>query len=108
MHPRNPFGNRIMAKVYVSPPGDASHCSFLERIHADSIAFYMMMVAEYQEDQIDTDERLMFDRYLGMDWSGGRTPTASLRGLPIYMVSRKRPPGAAQPPRWRGGLRESA
>lgn len=39
-----------------------------------------------------------FDRYIGIDYSGAQTPTASLRGLRVYMADRMAPPFEVQPP----------
>jgi hypothetical protein len=40
----------------------------------------------------------MFDRYLGIDYSGAETPTSSLKGLRIYMGDRSSLPGEVHPP----------
>lgn len=39
-----------------------------------------------------------FDRYIGIDYSGAKTPTSSLKGLRVYMVDRTSPPIEIQPP----------
>jgi hypothetical protein len=39
-----------------------------------------------------------FDRYVGIDYSGARTPTSSLKGLRVYMADRASPPLEVQPP----------
>jgi hypothetical protein len=39
-----------------------------------------------------------FKRYIGIDYSGAETPTASLKGLRIYMADRGTPPVEVQPP----------
>ena len=46
---------------------------------------------------INTD-RGTFDRYVGIDYSGAATPTASLKGLRVYMAGRATPPQEVQPP----------
>jgi len=38
-----------------------------------------------------------FDRYVGIDYSGAETPTASLPGLRVYMAARTSPPAEVQP-----------
>jgi diadenosine tetraphosphate (Ap4A) HIT family hydrolase len=40
----------------------------------------------------------MFDRYIGIDYSGAETPTASLKGLRVYMVDGPAPAREIQPP----------
>jgi len=53
-----------------------------------------------------------FDRYIGIDYSGAKTPTSSLKGLRVYMAGRESPPVEVQPPPsprkyWtRGGVAE--
>lgn len=39
-----------------------------------------------------------FDRYVGIDYSGAETPTASLKGLRVYTAERTSPPGEVHPP----------
>jgi hypothetical protein len=39
-----------------------------------------------------------FDRYIGIDYSGARTPMASLRGLRVYLTEHGIPPVERQPP----------
>jgi hypothetical protein len=39
-----------------------------------------------------------FDCYIGIDYSGARTPTSSLKGLRIYMADRASPPVEVLPP----------
>jgi hypothetical protein len=39
-----------------------------------------------------------FKRYVGIDYSGAETPTASLRGLRIYMAEGDTPPAEIPPP----------
>jgi len=39
-----------------------------------------------------------FDRYVGIDYSGAETPTASLKGLRVYTADRGSPPVELQPP----------
>lgn len=41
---------------------------------------------------------MIFDRYIGIDYSGAQTPTSSLKGLRVYMVDRASPPAEVQPP----------
>ena len=40
----------------------------------------------------------MFDRYIGIDYSGAEAPTSSLKGLRVYMADRCSPPSEVQPP----------
>jgi hypothetical protein len=44
-----------------------------------------------------------FDRYIGIDYSGAKTPISSLKGLRVYMADRISPPFEVQPP---AGLRK--
>jgi hypothetical protein len=39
-----------------------------------------------------------FKRYIGIDYSGAKTPTSSLKGLRVYMADRLLPPTEVQPP----------
>ena len=39
-----------------------------------------------------------FTRYIGIDYSGAETPTASLKGLRVYMTDRALPPVEVMPP----------
>jgi hypothetical protein len=39
-----------------------------------------------------------FTRYVGIDYSGAQTPTASLKGLRIYQAEASAPPVEVQPP----------
>jgi hypothetical protein len=39
-----------------------------------------------------------FTRYIGIDYSGAQTPTASLKGLRVYMADRALPPAEVPPP----------
>lgn len=39
-----------------------------------------------------------FVRYIGIDYSGARTPTTSLKGLRVYSAARATPPVEEQPP----------
>ena len=39
-----------------------------------------------------------FDRYIGIDYSGAKTPTSSLKGLRVYIADRSSPPVEVQPP----------
>jgi hypothetical protein len=39
-----------------------------------------------------------FARYIGIDYSGAQTPTASLKGLRVYMADRSSPPVEVMPP----------
>jgi hypothetical protein len=39
-----------------------------------------------------------FARYIGIDYSGAQTPTASLKGLRIYMAEGSLPPVEVLPP----------
>ncbi len=47
---------------------------------------------------MSTGSNRAFDRYVGIDYSGAKTPTSSLRGLRIYMADRAAPPREVQPP----------
>ena len=40
----------------------------------------------------------MFDRYIGIDYSGAETPTSSLKGLRVYMADRDSGATEVQPP----------
>jgi hypothetical protein len=40
----------------------------------------------------------LFDRYIGIDYSGAETPTSSLTGLRVYAADRTLPPSEVQPP----------
>jgi hypothetical protein len=40
----------------------------------------------------------LFERYLGIDYSGAQTPTASLKGLRVYLATSKAPPVEVPPP----------
>jgi hypothetical protein len=40
-----------------------------------------------------------FDRYIGIDYSGAETPSASLKGLRVYMAEGSAPPVEVPPPR---------
>jgi len=39
-----------------------------------------------------------FERYVGIDYSGAETPTASLKRLRVYVATRRSPPVEVQPP----------
>lgn len=39
-----------------------------------------------------------FNSYIGIDYSGAKTPTSSLKGLRVYMADRVSPPVEVQPP----------
>ena len=39
-----------------------------------------------------------FARYIGIDYSGAQTPTASLKGLRVYLAERDAPPVEVLPP----------
>jgi hypothetical protein len=39
-----------------------------------------------------------FDRYIGIEYSGAETPTASLKGLRVYVANRRSSPDEVQPP----------
>jgi hypothetical protein len=41
---------------------------------------------------------LAFSRYIGIDYSGAETPTASLKGLRVYLSDRDTPPVEVRPP----------
>jgi hypothetical protein len=40
----------------------------------------------------------IFERYIGIDYSGAETPTASLKGLRVYSSDRSNPPLEVEPP----------
>ncbi len=40
----------------------------------------------------------VFERYIGIDYSGAQTPTSSLKGLRVYMADRKHDPVEVNPP----------
>jgi hypothetical protein len=40
----------------------------------------------------------IFERYIGIDYSGAMTPTSSLKGLRVYAASRSNPPLEVEPP----------
>ena len=40
----------------------------------------------------------LFERYIGIDYSGAQTPTSSLRGLRVFMANRSSQPAEIQPP----------
>ena len=39
-----------------------------------------------------------FNRYIGIDYSGAKTPTSSLKGLRVYLADRIKPPLEVEPP----------
>jgi len=39
-----------------------------------------------------------FEQYIGIDYSGAKTPTSSLKGLKVYMADRETLPVAVEPP----------
>jgi hypothetical protein len=41
----------------------------------------------------------VFERYIGIDYSGAETPTSSLKGLRVYMADRDSSPTEIQPPK---------
>jgi hypothetical protein len=41
---------------------------------------------------------LLFERYVGIDYSGAKTPTSSLKGLRVYLAGRATAPVEVQPP----------
>ncbi len=43
-------------------------------------------------------ENPMFDRYVGIDYSGAQTPTSSLKGLRVYMADPMTAPFEVEPP----------
>ena len=42
--------------------------------------------------------RSIFDRYIGIDYSGAETPTSSLKGLRVYLADHESLPEEVQPP----------
>jgi len=60
---------------------------------------------------ITSDATMIFDRYIGIDYSGAEVPTSSLKGLRIYESDRLTPPREVAPPkspRWYWTRREIA
>jgi hypothetical protein len=54
---------------------------------------------------------MIFDRYIGIDYSGAEVPTSSLKGLRVYKADRLAPPHEVAPPkspRWHWTRREIA
>lgn len=54
---------------------------------------------------------MLFERFIGIDYSGAQTPTSSLKGLRVYVADRGAPPVEASPPpspRWYWTRREVA
>jgi hypothetical protein len=47
---------------------------------------------------IQNDGNPIFDRYIGIDYSGAQTPTSSLKGLRVYLVDREQPAIEVEPP----------
>ncbi|MBU0509928.1 hypothetical protein KKH27_13985 [bacterium] len=45
-----------------------------------------------------SDSKLAFDSYVGIDYSGAKTPTSSLNGLRVYMADRESLPVEIHPP----------
>ena len=41
---------------------------------------------------------MLFERFIGIDYSGAQTPTSSLKGLRVYVADRKAPPAEVMPP----------
>ena len=41
---------------------------------------------------------LVFNRYIGIDYSGAKAPTSSLKGLRVYMADQKTRPTKVLPP----------
>lgn len=48
--------------------------------------------------EVDVGGGPMFDRYIGIDYSGAETPTASLKGLRVYAANRDSEPAEIPPP----------
>ncbi len=44
------------------------------------------------------DSKPSFSRYIGIDYSGAKTPDSGLKGLRVYEASRETVPGEVQPP----------
>jgi hypothetical protein len=44
------------------------------------------------------EKDVLFDRYVGIDYSGAQTATSSLKGLRVYLADRGAPPGEVLPP----------
>jgi hypothetical protein len=47
---------------------------------------------------MSTPKSPVFGRYIGIDYSGAKTPTASLKGLRVYTSNRPGPPSEVEPP----------
>jgi hypothetical protein len=48
---------------------------------------------------VDADRHApAFARYIGIDYSGAQTPTASLKGLRVYLADGDGPPAEVPPP----------
>jgi len=47
---------------------------------------------------MDTSQIPIFERYIGIDYSGAQTPTSSLKGLRVYAANRFGPPLEVVPP----------
>jgi hypothetical protein len=47
---------------------------------------------------MDRELETTFKRYIGIDYSGAQTPTASLKGLRVYLSEGSAPPAEIQPP----------
>lgn len=51
---------------------------------------------------------MIFDRYIGIDYSGAEVPTSSLKGLRIYEGDRLTPPREVAPPKAPAGIGPAA
>ena len=52
----------------------------------------------YKNSSVRSDQLAIFTGHIGIDYSGAETPTASLKGLRIYMADRASPPVEVLPP----------
>ena len=52
----------------------------------------------YRQLESHPETSMAFNRYIGIDYSGARTPTCSLKGLRVYVTDGTTPPEEVQPP----------
>jgi hypothetical protein len=57
-----------------------------------------MLRAQLARCNLRTVDSCFFDRYVGIDCSGAKTPTSSLPGLRVYVANRNSFPSEVQPP----------
>ncbi len=75
---------------------DGRHRVRLLPIGGDPSAFGASEVKESSTERLSWGPA--FSRYIGIDYSGAETPTASLKGLRVYLADRESPPREVQPP----------